>query len=201
MARSDNAYSRVIFWLKIALPLMALVILSTLFLFPRNVGVDGGLPYVGVDVDALVREQRLTAPEYFTVTEDGAAIRVEAAAARPASAEGGARADRMVAAYHTPGGLRIELTAAEGLVDRGAGRMRLSGGVEIVTSSGYRMVTEGLDGALDRTELSSDGEVDAVAPFGTIAAGSMEISRGPAANPDYVLVFKEGVKLVYLPGD
>lgn len=199
MTKSDNVYSQVIFWLKIALPFLALVILSTLFLFPRKIGEDGQLPYSKADVDAMIRDQRLTAPDYTSVTTDGAALRVVAKTAWPKGATGNATADDLVAAYDTPGGLRIDLTSAHGVLNQGTGRMVLSGGVVIVTSSGYRMVTAGLDGALDRTELLSDGHVDAEAPFGTIAAGGMEISHSGAANDGYLLVFKDGVKLIYDP--
>lgn len=199
MTRSDNVYSRVIFWLKVALPLLALVILSTLFLFPRRIAEDGQLPYAKADVDALIRDQRLTAPDYTSVTTDGAALRVIAKTAWPKGEGGSATADDLIAAYDTPGDLHIDLTSAHGVLDRAAGRMLLSGGVVIVTSSGYRMVTAGLDGALDRTELLSDGRVDAEAPYGTIEAGSMEISHSGAENDGYVLVFKNGVKLIYDP--
>jgi lipopolysaccharide export system protein LptC len=199
MAQSDNVYSQVVFWLKITLPLVALVILSTLFLFSRKVGVDGQLPYTKADVEAIIRDQRLTAPDYTSVTTDGAALRVVAKTAWPKNETGGSTADDVVAAYDTPGGLRIDLTSARGVLNQGTGRMLLSGGVVIVTSSGYRMVTAGLDGALDRTELLSDGRVDAEAPYGTIEAGSMEISHSGDENAGYLLVFKNGVKLIYDP--
>ena len=200
MTQSDNVYSQVIFWLKIALPLLALVILSTLFLFPRKIGEEGQLPYSKADVDAMIRDQRLTSPDYTSVTTDGAALRVVAKTAWPKSeTDSSSAADDIVAAYDTPGGLHIDLTSAHGVLNQGTGRMLLSGGVVIVTSSGYRMVTAGLDGALDRTELLSDGHVDAEAPFGTIEAGSMEISHSGAENDGYLLVFKNGVKLIYDP--
>lgn len=199
MAARDNVYSSVIFWLKIALPLAALVILSTLFLFSRRIDTDGVLPYSEVDIESLVRDQRLTSPDFAAVTDDGTALSVSAATARPGQGSDTARADDLVAAYETADGLRIDLTAAEGELDRTGGRMHLSGGVVIVTSEGYRIVTEGLDGALDRTDLVADGAVEADAPFGRIEAGSMEISHSGAEKPGYDLVFKKGVKLIYEP--
>ncbi|MCV2873834.1 hypothetical protein OEZ71_16160 [Defluviimonas sp. WL0050] len=199
MATRDNVYSSVIFWLKIALPLIALVILSTLFLFSRRIDTEASLPYAEVDIDTLARDQRLTAPEYSAVTTDGAALSVSADIARPSQGEGSASAEQLVAAYETRDGLRIDLTAAAGELDRAAGRLLLSGGVVIVTSEGYRMITAGLDGALDRTELVSDGEVEADAPFGRIEAGGMEISHSDAGMPGYDLVFNKGVKLIYEP--
>ena len=48
MAARDNVHSRVVFWLKIILPLLALAILSTLFLFSRRIDTDQALPYAEV---------------------------------------------------------------------------------------------------------------------------------------------------------
>ncbi len=199
MAAPDNVHSRIIFWLKIILPLTALAILSTLFLFSRQIATEGTLPFAEVDVEDLARDQRLTAPEFSGLTEDGAAISVRATTARPGTDEGVASAEDLVAAYDVPGGLRIDLSAAQGVLDRTGGRMVLTGGVEIVTSSGYRVTTTGLDSALDRTELVSDGAIRAEAPYGTIDAGGMEISHSDAEVDGYVLVFNKGVKLIYEP--
>ncbi len=201
MAARDNVHSRVIFWLKIILPLLALAVLSTLFLFSRRIDTDQALPFAEVDVEELARDQRLTAPEYYGVTLDGAALMIHANTARPGTDTGAATAVDLVASYEAPGGLRIDLSAAEGRIDEAAGRMTLSGNVEIVTSSGYRMTTPGLDSALDRTELHSDGAVRTEAPYGTIDAGNMVIRHEDAGIPGYLLVFKNGVKLIYDPAE
>ncbi|WP_347311796.1 hypothetical protein [Defluviimonas sp. SAOS-178_SWC] len=201
MVVRDNVHSRVVFWLKIIMPLLALAILSTLFLFSRRIDTDQALPYAEVDVEELARDQRLTAPEYSGVTVDGAALMIQAHTARPGTDTGAATADNLVAVYEAPGGLRIDLSAAEGRIDEGAGRMSLTGDVRIVTSSGYRMATPGLDSALDRTELHSNGAVRAEAPYGTIDAGNMEIRHEDAEIPGYVLLFNEGVKLIYQPAE
>lgn len=198
--RNITVHSRVVFWLKIVLPLLALAILSTLFLFSRRIDTDAALPYARVDVEALARDPRLTSPEYSAVTEDGAAVALTARTARTGQGAGdGTSAEDLVAAYETPGGLRIDISAREGRIDRPGGRMRLSGDVEIVTSTGYTMLTEGLDGALDRTDLRSDGGVTAEAPFGRITAGQMEIRHESTGNPGYVLDFKTDVMLIYDP--
>ena len=63
MATAGDGHSRLVFWLKIVLPLIALAILSTLFLVSRNIGGDGTVPFSDVDLDALARDPQLTAPE------------------------------------------------------------------------------------------------------------------------------------------
>ncbi|MGL4281266.1 MAG: hypothetical protein ACRCS0_12935 [Albidovulum sp.] len=202
MAVFDNSYSRIIFWLKIILPLLALAVLSTLFLFSSRIDIEGSLPFSEVDVEQLAREQRLTQPEYSAVTDDGSALRINAAVARPqVGATGVASARELVVRYETTGGLNIDLTSKTGRLDDAKGEMILRDGVTIKTSSGYDMVSPGLDAALDRTRLVSQGAVTATGPLGRIDAGHMEITRADAATGDYVLIFNQGVKLVYQPVD
>jgi len=195
----DNFHSRVVFWLKIILPLVALVLLSTLFLFSRRIDTEDALPYAEVDVAELARNQRLTSPEYTGVTIDGAALTVRADVARPGKETGVASADRVMAAYDTPGGLQILLDADAGTLDDVAGRLILAGDVEIVTSTGYHLSADRLDSALDRTELHSDGAVSGEAPYGKIDAGNLQIHRENDQDSGYLMVFSDGVKLVYEP--
>ncbi|MGB4909398.1 MAG: hypothetical protein WBP15_12770, partial [Tabrizicola sp.] len=86
MARVDR-HTRLVGWLKVALPLTALAILSTLFLVARRIDPEAALPYAEVDVEDLAREPRMTAPTYAGTTEDGAALTLSADEARP-EAEG-----------------------------------------------------------------------------------------------------------------
>ena len=200
MAPQGNAYSRFIALAKIGLPLAALALLSTLFLFSRDVDPDGPMPYADVDIDELVRDQRVTAPSYTGVTADGAAIAVSADSARPdPTAPGGAVARGLTARLDFPGGGTAQLTATEGTLDASARRATLSGGVVIDTPAGYRVEAEGLKAALDRTDLRSTGPVIATGPPGRLSAGAMELSTAPEDGGGYLLVFKDGVKLVYDP--
>jgi len=67
MAACDNTYSRVVAWLRIALPLLALAILSTLFLLARTIDPAQNLPYADIDIDELTREQRIGNPQFAAV--------------------------------------------------------------------------------------------------------------------------------------
>ena len=51
----DNLHSRLVRVLKIALPLIALLLLSTLFLFSRKINPEDAIPYASVDVDDRLR--------------------------------------------------------------------------------------------------------------------------------------------------
>jgi lipopolysaccharide export system protein LptC len=199
MARAADSHSRIVFWLKIILPLAALAVLSTLFLVSRNIGGDGVIPFSEVDLDALAREQRLTAPEYSAMTRDGAALTIRSIAARPQGE--GAVATVITATYAQDGGLTVGLNAARGSFDPAAGTLTFGGGVRVETSAGYVLVTDSIAGRLDRTRLTSPAKVTATAPFGQIDAGAMQLDRADVPGGDTILVFNKGVRLIYDPKD
>jgi lipopolysaccharide export system protein LptC len=197
MAITRDTHSRFVATAKIALPLLALAILSTLFLFARTIDPNDAIPYAEVDVAERAREPRLTAPTYAGVTSDGAALTLQAAEARP-DAGAGATAQTLTARLDTPDGARTNLAAAKMTFDNAAGLVSLDGGVTVSTTSGYTITTKTVTARLDRTSLLAPGPVQATAPAGTITAQGMTLTQGtdPAT---YVLVFKGRVKLLYQP--
>jgi len=195
---ADNLHSKVVGLLKVLLPLAALVILSTLFLVSQGVDPQDAIPYAEVDVADRLREPRVTDAAYSGMTADGAALTVQAADARPgvAGTPDGGRATEVTGRLETPDGAVTDLVAGAGRIDRAAGQVVLSDGVVLTSSTGYVMEMAGVSVATDRTALKSDGAVAATGPLGTLAAGAMEIGK---SETGYVLVFKDGVKLIYLP--
>lgn len=196
-ARRD-LHSRVVAWAKILLPLAALGLLSTLFLFSRVIDPEDAIPYANVDVADRIREPRMTAPTYSGVTSDGASLSVQAAEARPGSAGGAATATYLVARMETPDGALTDLTAASGALDTTAGLLSLSGDVRMTTSTGYVVESQAMTARLDRTGLTSPGDVRVTAPMGTITATGMSLEQS-ATPGDYVLVFNGRVRLIYTP--
>jgi lipopolysaccharide export system protein LptC len=73
------------------------------------------------------------------------------------------------------------------------------GGVVITTSTGYELATEAMTAKLDRTSLTSDTTVTGHSPAGELTAGAMEITETSEGSGSYVLVLKNGVKLLYQP--
>ncbi|MCT8331366.1 hypothetical protein [Albidovulum sediminis] len=198
MSEQTDLRTLLVFWLKILLPLAALVILSTLFLVSRRIDTEETLPYAEVDVDALAREQRLTAPEYSGVTGDGTTFLVRAGVARPL-ADGGGLAESVTAELETTDGLNLTMAAGTGSMDPAAGGLLLTGGVHIETSTGYTIDTQGLSASTSVTEVHSEGAIRALAPFGTLEAGAMSLAATDGDAKAYVLVFNQGVKLIYEP--
>lgn len=199
MATADrDLHSRMVAWAKILLPLAALGILSTLFLFARAIDPDDAIPYATVDIEDRIREPRMTAPTYSGVTSDGASLSVQAAEARPGSADGAATAQSLIARLETPDGALTDLVAASGTLDDGAGVLSLTGDVRMTTSSGYTVQSQAMTARLDRTGVTSPGDITATAPMGTINATGMSLEQ-TATPGDYVLVFKGRVRLIYTP--
>lgn len=199
MAQADR-HTRVVGWLKVALPLMALAILSTLFLVARRIDPEAALPYAEVDVEDLAREPRMTAPTYAGMTDDGASLTLSADQARPASEGVPAQAASLRLDLATPDGGRTELLAAEAQMDDTAQQLLLSGGVTVTTSTGYRLETAEISAKLDRTGLESQAPVKATGPAGEITADGMVLRQDNRTPGSYVLVFKGGVRLIYQPG-
>lgn len=200
-ARPDNLHSRMVFWLKIILPLSALMILSMLFLLSRSIRPEDAIPYAEVDVADRIRTPRLTAPDFAGMTADGAALSLRAAEARLAtdgSTVPGAISG-LVGLLETPDGARTDISASEARLDQNTKRMILGGGVVIDNSAGYHIETEGISVTLDRTSLDAPGRVSATGPVGNIEAGAMHLGLATAQPPTYVLVFKGGVRMIYLP--
>jgi len=203
MAGYDNSYSRLVAWLKILLPLLALAILSTMFLISRTVDPSQTIPYAEVDATELAREQGIGSPNFASVTNDGSAITISAQNARPdASDQQIISAQNLTANIETSKGIKIVIIAPTGVIDNTNRQTSLSGGVTMTTTTGYRIDTESIRSLLDKTEITAENQIIAVGPMGNIEAGSMLLTQQDVAsgNKGYLLVFKGDVKLVYETG-
>lgn len=186
--------TRTVRWLRVLLPLAALAMLSTLFLFSRGGDSESQIPYADVDAEAMAREPRVVAPEYAGVTDDGAALTLRATQA--SAGQGGGRAQDLRLDWQRPDGLRADLTAPQAGVADGA--IRLDGGVRMTTSSGWTLDAQSVEAATDRSRIAARNGVKAEAPFGSLTAQRMELA--PADGQDAsVLSFSGDVRLIYRP--
>jgi lipopolysaccharide export system protein LptC len=199
LLRADNLHSRLVFWLKIVLPLAALGLLATLFLFGRPISPEDAIPYASTDITDRVKDPRVTSPVFAAMTNDGAALTITAAEARPGAVGSGTAglARAMVALMELPDGSTAEVTAPLVQMESAAKRAILTGGVKIVTSSGYTALMPGMSVATTQADLTSLGPVNAEGPPGKLHAETMHL--GLAASGGYQLDFTGGVTLVYLP--
>lgn len=197
MAVADNAYSRFVQFVKVALPLLALALLSTMFLFSRTINPEDAIPFAEVDVEQIAREQRLQDPNFSSVTSDGTMIMVIAEAAKP-DADNPRRMDitEVTADIETPTGTQIKMKSEEALYDGESNTMDLTGNVRLSTSNGYTLHSDMLIANLSESSLISPGPVDGSGPNGTLEAGQMELKT---VGHSQLLVLKNGVKLIYQP--
>ena len=193
----DDRYSRLVLWLKVAFPLAALAILSTLFLVAETLDPEAAIPYAEVDVEQILREQGVTRPAFGGVTSDGVEVALGAEAVRP---DGAAyRGTDLNVSLTLPAGGRITVISPEGSIDLPAEKATLGGGVSVDSTAGYRIETETLRTAWDIATLETDSTVTATGPAGDFEAGRMVLSAD-AEGGGHVLVFKDGVRLIYRPG-
>jgi lipopolysaccharide export system protein LptC len=179
---------------------LALAILATLFLLADRIDPEAALPYAEVDVADRAREPRMTAPSYAGLTADGASLTLKADEARPAAPDAPATARGLLLELETPDGGRTELRSASAEIDQANQRLILTGGVTISTDTGYRLDTAEVLARMDRSGLESPGAVTATGPVGDLAAGGMVLTEDSQIPGAYVLVFNQGVRLVYQPG-
>ena len=200
MATADR-YSRVVLWLKVALPLAALAILSTLFFVAETLDPEAAIPYADVDVAKILREQGITRPTFGGVTEDGVAISLFAESIRPTEE----RQDRLtgrtlMAVLDLPSGAQISIDSPIGIVDADTEEAILRGGAHLNSSTGYTIETEEIVTSISQASVVAPNTVTANGPPGEITAGQMELTRTETPEPSYLLVFKGGVRLIYTPG-
>ncbi len=195
-----DGWSRLVALLKVVLPLTALAILSMLFLISNRINPDEALPYAEVDVEARLREPRMTAPTYAGTTNDGAALEITAAEARPeAEGRAGARASGVEARLTTPDGQRTDLRADTAQMSLSGGEITFTGDVRLDHSSGYRVRSDSMSARVKETDVQSATPVEAEGPGGRITAQSMRLSQAGDGSGGYLLVFNGDVKLVYQP--
>ncbi|MGR3491075.1 MAG: hypothetical protein ACU0DW_03380 [Shimia sp.] len=191
-----DGYSRLVGWLKIILPLSALALLSTLFMFSGQIDPTQSLPYSELNVEEIAREQRLSDPEFAGVTSDGDAITVGAAIARPVPGQPElVEVERIEAALEGPEET-LRISAPLGRLDTTGGIARAEGGARLMSSDGSTFETEALTAALRETRVQSDGPVLARTPFGELDAGQLTVD---GAGGTTRLLFDNGVRLVYTP--
>jgi lipopolysaccharide export system protein LptC len=190
-----NTYSTAIAWTKVVLPLIAIGLLSTLFLFSRTPDPDAALPYV--DADQLVREQRLSRPRFAGTLEDGREVALVADTAAAAAG------DPNTILMTTIDGTVIlseeetaNVTADAGDMNLASQIIELVGSVVAVTTAGYRLSTEQLFVTMGTLGLQSPGTIRLTGAGIDLEAGAMDMS-GPQGET--FVSFTGGVRLLYQP--
>ena len=179
--------------MKIILPLVAIGVLSTLFLFAGRPDPEDALIVSDIDVAELADEQRLGRPRFAGLLEGGQSLRFTAERAAPLADSTDLFAAEDVAVRVTLSlGLEALVDAQNALVDMNAQTAELSGGVVIRRTDGLRLQTQAM--TLGLASLSAEsGAVEVIGPGLTLDAAAMRVIG------DAQFDFTGGVRVVYTP--
>lgn len=195
----SDRYSQLVGWLKVLLPLMALALLSTLFLLSRNIDPEAVIPFADKEIQDRLRDQQVTGPVYQSVTADGDELAFSAEKLTTPKEQTGANdAEDVEVTMNLASGATVTLRATRGRFDIGTDQADLQQDVVITTSTGYRLLSDRLITQLSTVEVKSPGPVAGDGPLGTLDAGAMQLNAGAGDTPAQ-LVFTNGVKLIYTP--
>ena len=195
---TNPMHSRLVRLATLVLPVLALMLLSTLFLVARKVNPDHAIPFATVDVSERARDRQLTMPRFTGVSQGKTAFDLSARKAKPDADDPrkmSAEALRLVLSDDKGG--QSTVVSDTGDIDTAARQIVLTGDVRVETSTGYALRTDQLEGSLGRLSVVSPGEVTGDGPLGTLRAGSLRLEEDDAGNAR--LLFTNGVDLLYTP--
>ncbi len=201
--RRVRAYSRTVAWMKVLLPLGAVVLIAAIFVTARDKG-DLTKIFTAEELATLGAGLRLDNPRFAGLTEQGEPFAIRAEWALPDSAM-----PRLIDLERPEGeiemndGRTIAARATTGRMHRKDKTLVLGGGVVIDTSDGYHVETDLIEFDLDAKTANAPGPVSGTGPRGQIDAGSFRAASGPDDGGDGAgagkIWFENGVRLVFIP--
>lgn len=197
MVRQIGSYSWFVAAAKIILPLLALVFLSTLFLFSKQIDPSNAIPYAKVDVEKIASEQSLSKPKFSGVLEGDGTFELVAEVARPDTADPNLIfVESVLATLEQKPGDSISLRSGLASLHQAQRYLEFNNDVQLDTSDGFRMRTENAHVDLEKQSINSPGEISVAGNSVSITAGSMQARFGDASRN---MVFAGGVKVIYTP--
>ncbi|SEP58835.1 lipopolysaccharide export system protein LptC [Loktanella sp. DSM 29012] len=197
MSRDISLHTQVVGWLRILLPLGALILLSTLFLIARGDPAETEIPFA--QIDAVADEQRIGAPRFTGLTDTGDSIALTATSAQPGATDPDlVDVTRPRLALDGLDGTSLRVTAGNGTMNTAAQQATLTGLARLDLSTGYAMETAGLNADLATGVITSDGALAIKAPYGDLTAGQARIQLSGNGKGTQ-LQLSDGVRLVFVP--
>lgn len=199
MAQRGLTYSQIISWLKVLLPVVALALLSTMFLFSQSISPTSAIPFAKVELEERARDQRITAPFFSGQTTSGYPISVTAETAKPDQENPRlTHADTLKANITLADDNVIDLDADTAQLNSPNFKALLAGGVQLTSTNGYSFTTDALSLNLNEGSARSETQVTGTGPAGSFTAGAMELTY-PENGENSRFLFTNGVKLIYKP--
>ncbi|WP_170379954.1 LPS export ABC transporter periplasmic protein LptC [Ruegeria conchae] len=193
-----DRYSRMVQFLKVLLPLTAIVLLSTVFLLSRSIETDVSVPFSQEDIEDRLAGQVITQPNYRGTTKKGEEVQIESTRVVQGSEGEEPTASQFRGRFGMLNGGEIKLDSNSGLIRPDKGTATFVGDVVITTSDGIQVTTDLLNTSLEEIRGDTPGQVDGTGVIGTFSAGRMQFGTEKKDGPVHIL-FTDGVKLVYEP--
>ncbi len=200
MAAATDPYSRLVTILKVLLPLIAIGLLSSLFLVQNDNGSGGEITFSAGDLEDLGSGLRVSNPVFSGSSRNADRFRFQADLVVP-DAIPPQRADITGLAGEVAfvDGGRLDLVSRRGALDIPAQTLDLEGAVRIETADGYRMETEALRIDLGAGSLSTAVPVTVTGTGGRIEAGDLTVTPTGDTTENRRFLFGNGVRVLYDP--
>jgi lipopolysaccharide export system protein LptC len=197
--RRVQAYSRAVAWMKVLLPLGAVVLIAAIFVSVRDKG-DLTKIFTAEELATLGAGLRLDNPRFAGLTKQGEPFAIRADWALPDSAMPSfIDLERPVGEIELSDGRTIAARAATGRMHREDKTLVLEGGVVLDTSDGYHVETGLIEIDLDAKTAHAPGPVSGTGPDGRIDAGSMRAAAGEDGARAGKIWFENRVRVVFIP--
>ena len=192
-----DSYSAFVVWVKTLLPILALGLLSTIFLFSGKVDVTQSLPYAKLNIAEIVREQRITKPYFSGVSYNDTEITLSAAYASSDTQNADILNITDLSIILTSEHAKtVRITAGLGTLDATKQKVTVSKDVYLTAMPDFWLKTNSLTVDLQQGVATADTMFQSVTALGTINAGNMIVKT---ITNDQQIIFTNGVRLIYYP--
>lgn len=201
MRQSPGTYTRFISITKVILPLIAIGLLATVFLFTKEQELEGGLRFSKADLAALATGLSIADPRFAGQNAQGDVYDFTAEHLFPDSLS----PSQIIATglsgeiQYTNGEImflsadKVEFKVEEQVLD-------LTGNITIKASDGTIVTSEAMRANLETGQVTSIGAVSASNPMGNISAGSFRFDNVFENGVENQMIwFENGVMLDFRP--
>ena len=192
-----DSYSAFVVWVKTLLPIVALGMLSTIFLFSGKVDVTQSLPYAKFNIAEIIREQRITKPYFSGVSNNNTEIILSAAyASSDIKNVDILNITELSIVLKSPNAKTIRITAGLGTLNSASQKAVISNDVHLTAIPGFWLKTNNLTVDLKKGVATANNVFQSRTGFGTINAGKLVVQM---IADDQQIIFTNGVRLIYYP--